>query len=113
MFFLSLVKKSYRIQYIVDKLWITESERDNDRFEIEKSIDGINWEIIHTVKGQGTTQNQTQYYVADSNPHIGINYYRLNQWDIDENGKYSEVRSVNVLDNFYDMISTFRTQQTG
>jgi hypothetical protein len=98
---------------IVDLFWITDSERDNDRFEVEKSIDGVNWEIINVVKGQGTTQNQTQYYVVDEDPHIGINYYRLNQWDIDGNGKYSEVRSVNVLDNFYDMISTFPNPTNG
>ena len=100
-------------QNIIDLFWITESERDNDRFEVEKSIDGVNWEIINVVKGQGTTQNQTQYYVVDEDPHIGINYYRLNQWDIEGNGKYSEVRSVNVLDNFYDMISIFPNPTNG
>ncbi len=92
---------------IVDIFWRTESERDNDRFEVERSTDGINWEIIHVVKGAGTTTYETQYYVADPNPFLGVNYYRLNQWDTDGNGKYSEVIAVNILDNVYDMLTVF------
>ncbi len=92
---------------VVDIFWRTESERDNDRFEVERSTDGINWEIIHVVKGSGTTTYETQYYVADANPYLGVNYYRLNQWDTDGNGKYSEVIVVNILDNVYDMLTVF------
>ncbi len=92
---------------VVDLFWKTASERDNDFWEVERSTDGINWEVIDKVKGAGTTNYETQYYVVDPNPFIGVNYYRLVQWDINGNGKNSELRSVNILDDFYDMLSLF------
>lgn len=98
---------------VVDLHWITETERDNDRFEVEHSKDGINYEVIQTVKGAGTTNFETQYYMADADPYIGINYYRLNQFDIDGNSKYSEVRSVNILDNAYDLMSLYPNPTSG
>lgn len=98
---------------IVDLLWITESERNNDHFDIEKSIDGVNFQIIETLKGAGTTTYETQYYLADPNPALGANYYRLNQFDIDGHSKYSEVVSVNILDDIYDMLSLFPNPTTG
>lgn len=98
---------------IVDLFWATESERDNDRFEVEHSTDGVNFEIINIVKGSGTTNSQTQYYVGHDNPSIGVNYYRLNQFDYNGNGKYSEVRAVNILDDAYDLISAFPNPTSG
>lgn len=100
-------------EHLIDLFWRTESERNNDRWEIEKSIDGINYEVINVVKGAGSTNNETQYYIVDEKPNIGMNYYRLNQWDTDGNGKYSEVRAVNVLDDYYDMLSVFPNPTTG
>lgn len=98
---------------VVDLFWRTESERINDRWEVEKSTDGVNFEIINVVKGSGTTNNESQYYTIDETPNIGVNYYRLNQWDTDGNGKYSEIRAVNVLDDLYDMLSVFPNPTTG
>lgn len=90
---------------LVDLHWITASERDNERFDVEHSTDGINYEIISTVKGAGNSEYETQYYVIDENPVTGVNYYRLNQWDTDGENKYSEVISVNVLDEEYDRLT--------
>lgn len=98
---------------VVDLFWTTASERDNDRFEVEHSTDGINYEIINTLNGAGTTSNETQYYTVHTDPAIGVNYYRLNQWDTDGNGKYSEVRSVNILDDVYDLLSFFPNPTSG
>jgi len=97
----------------VELFWSTASERDNDRWDIEHSIDGVNYSTIHTMKGAGTTADETQYFMIDNSPSIGVNYYRLNQWDINGNGKYSEVRAVNVLSNEYDMLSAFPNPTNG
>ena len=99
--------------HAVDLFWRTDSERINDRWEVEKSTDGVNFEIINVVKGNGTTSNESQYYTIDERPNVGMNYYRLNQWDTDGNGKYSEIRAVNVLDDVYDMLSVFPNPTTG
>jgi hypothetical protein len=93
--------------------WSTASERDNDRFELEHSTDGINFTVINVLKGAGTTNTETQYFAVHDTPATGVNYYRLNQWDTDGNGKYSEVISVNVLDDAYDMLSLFPNPTTG
>lgn len=98
---------------VVDLYWVTESERDNDRFEVERSIDGVNYEVINIIKGAGTTTNTNKYFTIDENPSIGVNYYRLNQFDFNGNGKYSEVRAVNILDDAYDLISAFPNPTTG
>ncbi len=100
-------------EHLVDLFWKTDSERINDRWEVEKSTDGVNFEIINVVKGSGTTNNESQYYTIDDRPNIGVNYYRLNQWDEDGNGKHSEVRAVNILDDMYDMLSVFPNPTTG
>ena len=105
---------NYTPEYdVVDLSWITESERDNDRFEVERSIDGVNFEVIRTLKGAGTTQMETQYFTADENPIVGVNYYRLNQFDFDGNSKYSEVRAVNILSDDYDLLSIFPNPTSG
>lgn len=98
---------------VVDLYWETESERDNDRFEVEKSTDGINFEVFHTVKGVGNSNYTSQYYSVDPNPTVGTNYYRLNQFDIDGKSKYSEIRSVNILSDDYDMLSVFPNPTSG
>ena len=111
---LSEFNANYSPEYdVVDLSWTTESERDNDRFEIEKSVDGINFEVFHSMKGAGTTQMQTQYYTIDENPYNGVNYYRLNQFDFDGNSKYSEIRAVNILNDDYDLLSVFPNPTSG
>lgn len=98
---------------VVDLFWITESERDNDYFEVERSTDGINFETINVVKGVGNSNYQSQYYTIDENPVTGVNYYRLKQFNINGSSEYSEVVSVNILDDFYDMLSLFPNPTTG
>ncbi len=92
---------------VVDVFWATESERNNDYFLVERSVNGTDYEVINKVKGAGNTQYETQYYVEDPNPFVGVNYYRLKQVDFDGEFKYSEVRSVNILDDAYDLMSVF------
>ncbi len=95
---------SFDVQLIDDQRveigWATASETNNDYFEIERSIDGINFEEIDQVssKGNGITQNDYQIY--DSNPKIGINYYRLKQVDYNEKFEYSEIKSIEVKEAF-------------
>ncbi|XOV68397.1 MAG: T9SS type A sorting domain-containing protein [Fluviicola sp.] len=93
--------------------WITDSERNCDYFDVERSTDGVNFEVIEKVKGAGTTNQETQYFMADTDPELGVNYYRLNQWDEDGNGHYSDVVSVNILDDQYDILSLFPNPTTG
>lgn len=74
--------------------WSTASEENNDRFEIEKTNDGINWEVIQSVKGNNHTNGIVKYTEMDKNPFSGTNYYRLKQIDYNGDFTLSAVRSV-------------------
>ena len=71
--------------------WETASEKNNDRFEVERSLDGLNFEKIATVKGNGTTSQANTYSITDINPVLGLNYYRLKQVDLDGTFVYSQI----------------------
>ncbi|MEN0004901.1 MAG: T9SS type A sorting domain-containing protein [Bacteroidota bacterium] len=79
--------------------WQTASEINNKGFNIERSADGKNWEMIGFVAGKGSTNTAQSYAFEDKNPYIGINYYRLRQTDFDEQFEYSDVVSV----SFYEL----------
>ena len=74
--------------------WSTASEQNNDRFEVEKSIDGSVWKNIATVKGMGTSSQAQHYNSYDASPASGINYYRLKQVDVDGRSNISDIRSI-------------------
>ena len=63
--------------------WATASEENNSHFEVERSLNAINFEKIGTVKGNGTTNTKRSYTFTDANPYGGMNYYRLRQVDLD------------------------------
>ncbi|MDF7814242.1 T9SS type A sorting domain-containing protein [Hymenobacter sp. YC55] len=87
--------RAVKVDALLD--WSTASEKNSDRFEIERSLDGTTFEKIGTVRGQGTTQATTTYGFTDAG--IGaktqsVVYYRLRQVDTDGTDSYSPVRTV-------------------
>ncbi|MBL0136776.1 MAG: metallophosphoesterase [Chitinophagaceae bacterium] len=75
--------------------WSSAYEVDNDYYIIERSTNGIDYNIQISMKGAGNSQSVTNYEYIDSKPVEGINYYRLIQKD--KSGKTSIVgiRKVN------------------
>lgn len=78
--------------------WTTASESNNSYFEIERSINGIQYQPIGRVAGMGTTSQTTHYSFTDFVPFTATNYYRLKQVDIDGRYKYSAILTIK-LDN--------------
>ena len=76
--------------------WTTASERNNSHFEIEKSLDGRNFNAIGTVNGNGTTSESKTYEYVDKNMNNTLLYYRLKQMDYDGAYAYSDVRSISI-----------------
>ena len=74
--------------------WRTESETKNDRFEIERSQNGVDFEYLGQVKGAGTISQARDYMAIDENPLFGTSYYRLKQVDFDGTFTYSAIRRV-------------------
>jgi len=64
-------------------IWTTESEFNNDYFEVQRSTDGFNFEKLGSVKGAGTTAVARNYSLNDPTPILGKSYYRLVQVDFD------------------------------
>jgi hypothetical protein len=72
--------------------WSTTSETDNNYFNIERSADGIIWQVIGTVNGRGNSTVLTKYSFTDALPLAGTNYYRLKQVDVNGQYNYSPVK---------------------
>lgn len=75
--------------------WQTSEEINNDYFNLERSLDGLNYEFIGNVKGAGNSSAIIDYGFHDINPHFGLSYYRLSQTDFD--GTSESFRPVSVF----------------
>ena len=72
--------------------WATVTEINNKNFEVQRSIDGRNFETIGTVTANGFA---SEYSFVDEKPFAGTNYYRLKQVDNDGKFSLSWVRTLN------------------
>ena len=77
--------------------WSTASEENNDYFEIQRSIDGVTYELLATIDGSGTTSSVSKYEFEDVSPLAGASYYRLKQVDFDGQFDYSKVVLVKTI----------------
>lgn len=66
--------------------WQTASEFNSSHFDIEKSRDGENWQLIETIPAAGNSNELINYETFNQVTNI-LNYYRLNQVDIDGTNK--------------------------
>ncbi|MEO1261530.1 MAG: T9SS type A sorting domain-containing protein [Bacteroidota bacterium] len=76
--------------------WTTVSEKDNDFFTVERSADGVQWEILEQVSGAGNSDDKLSYHAVDQNPLNNRSYYRLRQTDFNGTYTYSKIVSVFV-----------------
>jgi hypothetical protein len=76
--------------------WITQSELSSSHFEIESSIDAVNFEKIGRVNAMGISNEAKQYNFNDVNPVKGINYYRLKMVDMDGTYEYSNTLALEI-----------------
>ena len=75
--------------------WTTASERNLNRFDIERSANGINaWQILGTVKATGNSQALQTYAFSDETP-LPTAYYRLHAIDNDGKSELSKIINVN------------------
>ncbi|RYM35162.1 T9SS type A sorting domain-containing protein [Brumimicrobium glaciale] len=76
----------------VELIWETKSETNNDYFTIEKSNDGVNFETLAKLEGQGNKNSASLYSLTDYTNQVGISYYRLSQTDFD--GKETALKTI-------------------
>ena len=74
--------------------WSTATEKNNNYFCIESSQNGVEFQKIGQVTGMGNSQTKNYYQFTDANPPKSIRYYRLKQYDTNNNYTYSKVISI-------------------
>ncbi|MEM6964781.1 MAG: hypothetical protein AAF573_08460 [Bacteroidota bacterium] len=79
--------------------WATASEINNQGFKLHHSTDGVNWDLLDFIEGNGTSTNINSYDFLDRNPNWGINYYKLVQLDYDGKSEAFDVVSINLNEN--------------
>lgn len=77
----------------VQLVWVAEQETNFDRYVVERSTNGVDFESIGEVVGSG----KRTYSMLDRNPAIGKNYYRLVMLDKDGNTEKSKIVTI-VID---------------
>jgi hypothetical protein len=86
--------------------WTTLSERNSEKFEIERSLDGIIFEKIAEQQAAGNSNFEINYQAIDynvANNNSKIIYYRLKQTDFDGSFIYSPIKTIilkNLVNSF-------------
>lgn len=78
--------------------WKTSSEQNNAGFEVQRSLDGVNFSVIgfvNSLAAGGYSTGELQYRFDDVQPLSKRQVYRLRQVDINDRSKYSDVVIIN------------------
>lgn len=78
--------------------WVTAEEVATDLFNIERSLDGINFSIVGTVEGAGNSDVEIKYYFMDilEQGISGTVYYRFTQIDVGGATSTSSIKSISA-----------------
>jgi hypothetical protein len=91
-----------------DIKWSTASENNSSHFELEKSINGYNWNKISTIQSAGFSSSRIDYSHKDLDIINGYSYYRLKEIDYDGTIEIFETihikRDIINEENYYDLM---------
>lgn len=74
--------------------WETAQEQNNQFFTLEKSLDGVNFNLLSKVNAAGNSSTKKSYQFIDYAPAEGVNYYRLSQTNINGGITYFKVKKI-------------------
>ena len=77
--------------------WQSITEENVAFYEVQRSSNATDWEIIGKVDASGNSLETKSYTFQDMFPREGENYYRLRMVDLDETFEYSPIISINRL----------------
>ncbi len=77
--------------------WETVTEKNNEGFDVERSMDNKTFTKIGNVSGRGTTTERQSYTYTDNSSSGGKIYYRLKQLDYDGSYAYSKTIEVTAV----------------
>ncbi|MCW3113043.1 MAG: carboxypeptidase regulatory-like protein [Segetibacter sp.] len=76
--------------------WDVASETNIHHYDVEKSVDGVNFEKVINVVAAGNNNTERNYSWFDKNPINGDNFYRIKSVDNAGQVKYSNVVIVKI-----------------
>ena len=93
---LSIFKIS-QVQHNPELTWKTQSERNVQAFEIQKSIDAVKFETVGSVQASGNSTTPQYYAFKDAAHNAVATYYRLKMVDKDGSFAFSWVIALNAV----------------
>ncbi|HEX5002660.1 MAG TPA: T9SS type A sorting domain-containing protein [Bacteroidia bacterium] len=94
---------AFKQEHSVELKWSTASEINSDYFEITRSNNGTDFQVIGSQKAAGNTATVSRYAFIDLYPQNGMNYYRLVQHDFDGGVTFSNVAVVKFTDELLQL----------
>ncbi len=85
--------------------WKTATEVNSAYFEVQRSTNARDWEPLGQLNAQGFSTAVSSYDYLDQKPQQGVNYYRIEQVDLDGQKSYTAIESVTIgdLDRLFDV----------
>jgi hypothetical protein len=71
--------------------WSVASQFNNQRFEVQRSVDGVHFVTVGVIPGEGTKRSYAEYEYTDYTAEKGTLYYRVVQYDVDGASSSSRV----------------------
>jgi len=82
--------------YGVQVQWTAKTETDMDRYEVERSFDGLRFSKQSTAAAVGNSNVMVNYTWYDNTAQTGNNFYRVKAFDKSGHTKYTTVANVNI-----------------
>jgi len=81
---------------VIELKWATIMEENFQKFIVQRSANGIEFEQIGELPGKGFNIHdiESKYFFEDKAPLIGFNYYRLKAIDLDNTYEYFRVKVI-------------------
>ncbi|MBA3682599.1 MAG: T9SS type A sorting domain-containing protein [Bacteroidetes bacterium] len=84
--------------------WTTASEKNAEYFTVERSINGSDYVLLEKIPAAINSTSQKNYSSKDFSPNKkGVNYYRLKQFDVGGNEKFSKVITVDIFEEVLEV----------
>src|SRR5205085_1755507 len=74
--------------------WSTSQEINASIYEVERSLDGKNWNTIAYVAAVGTSANVNNYSFTDKTLSAAIAYYRIKENDLDGQTAFTAIKLI-------------------
>lgn len=97
---------------MVSLTWKTSSEKDVEKFQVERSTDGASFKSIGEIKGSGNSFEVREYSFLDRQPAHQQNLYRIRQVALDGKSSVSGVQNVK-MDCLEESISVYPNPTDG